>query len=582
MGVARRRARGVSRREFLQRGLIGIGIISLGAACAPAPPAAPAAQPTSAPPAAQPTTATKPAADAKPAAQATSAPPAAQPTTAAAVAKPKSSITIVLESEPDTILPKDATTDNAMFVMANVYSALTYRQFDQLGQPPKIVPHLAESFDQSQSDPKTWRFKLRKGVKFHNGEPFNADAVVTTINAALDQSKPGLGLDAWGLTGGGVAKVDDYTVDIATKAPDAILPNRLAILGIAAPGWLTSSPKDGPVETAVGAGPYKLVEYGRASHFLLQADENYWGPTKPTIGEIKLVFRNEANVRSSMLRAGEAQLATLVTPEDAKQLPATFIEQTGESVGIKINPEHPLLKDLRVRQAINMSIDRDTMISSLYGDVAEHLNGMMVRKSSLGWNPNLKEYPFDLDKAKQLMKDAGGVGQSIELISRNNVVPRVGEVNELVADQISQTGLKVTIKSLEIGQWRIANQSVKPGDTRPDLLLTSVSDPVLDWSRALIYYFSCGGVDSEFCDQAFTDKLTTTLGLTGDARVKGFQELWQTVHDQNLFISLFGLNFVHGLTSKLHWNKPRQYADPARVRRGSVQYSLKNSSAYST
>ena len=88
---------------------------------------------------------------------------AAQPTTAPAVAKPKGSITIVLESEPDTILPKDATTDNAMFMMANVYSALTYRQFDQLGQPPKIVPHLAESFEQNQSDPKTWRFKLRKG-----------------------------------------------------------------------------------------------------------------------------------------------------------------------------------------------------------------------------------------------------------------------------------------------------------------------------------------------------------------------------------------------------------------------------------
>src|SRR4051812_19797936 len=145
MGVARGRARGVSRREFLQRGLIGIGIISLGAACAPAPPAAPAAQPTSAPavapptsapPAAQPTTAAKPAADAKPAAlaaQPTSA-SAAQPTTAAAVAKPKGSITIVIESEPDTILPKDGTTDNARFMMANVYSALTYWQFDQLGQ----------------------------------------------------------------------------------------------------------------------------------------------------------------------------------------------------------------------------------------------------------------------------------------------------------------------------------------------------------------------------------------------------------------------------------------------------------------
>jgi len=363
--------------------------------------------------------------------------------------------------------------------------------------------------------------------------------------------------DADRTLGDEVTKIDDYTVDITTRAPDAILPNRIAIMGIAAPGWLASIPKDGPADSAVGAGPYKLVEYVRASHFLLQADENYWGPTKPTIGQVKILFRNEPNVRSSMLRAGEADLVTLITPEDAKLLPVTFIEQTGESVGIKINPEHQLLKDLRVRQAINMSIDRDTLIKELYGDVAEHLNGMMVRKSSLGWNPNLQEYPYDPEKAKQLMKEAGGVGQSVELISRNNVVPRVTEVVEAVANQVGQTGLNMSIKSLEIGQWRAMN-NVKPGQARSDLLITSVSDPVLDSSRALIYYFSCGGVDSQFCDQAFTDKLTTTLGLTGDARVKGFQEIWQTIHEANVFMPLYGLNFVHGITPKLHWNKPRQ------------------------
>ena len=96
-----------------------------------------------------------------------------------------------------------------------------------------------------------------------------------------------------------------------------------------------------------------------------------------------------------------------------------------------------------MRQAINMSIDRKGMIDALYGDVAEPLNGMMVRKSSVGLNPNLKEYPYDPAKAKQLIQEAGAAGQSIELISRNGVFPRVGEVNELVADQIGQTGLKV-------------------------------------------------------------------------------------------------------------------------------------------
>ena len=116
-----------------------------------------------------------------------------------------------------------------------------------------------------------------------------------------------------------------------------------------------------------------------------------------------------------------------------------------------------------MRQAINMSLDRKGMIDALYGEVAEPLNGMMVRKSSFGWNPNLKEYPYDPAKAKQLIQEAGAVGQSLELISRNGVFPRVDEVTELFANQISQTGLKVTVKSLEVGQWRAINAAGQAG-----------------------------------------------------------------------------------------------------------------------
>jgi peptide/nickel transport system substrate-binding protein len=307
----------------------------------------------------------------------------------------------------------------------------------------------------------------------------------------------------------------------------------------------------------VGSGPYKLAEYQKGSHFLLKANQDYWGNPKPTVAEVKIIFRNEAAVRASILQAGEVQLATLLTPESAKQAPASLIELTGESIGIRINPEHPVLKDLRVRQAINMAFDHKSMIDALYGEIAEPLNGMMVRKSALGWNPNLKEYPYDPAKAKQLVQGAGAVGQSIELISRNGVVPRVDEVTELFANQVNQTGLKVTVKSLEIGQWRTLMRQVKPGEGRSDLQLTSASDPVLDSSRVLLNYYQCSGIQATWCGQEWTAKLTNVLGLGGDARSRGFQELWQTAYDQNVFIPLFGLNFIHGISPKLHWGQPR-------------------------
>ena len=464
-------------------------------------------------------------------------------------------MTMVIEAEPDTIQPKDATTDNAFFVMANVYDGLTAR--DWSSGEPKIVPKLAESYSQ-QSDPRTWRFKLRSGLKFTNGEPINADAVVNMVKVVSDPAAPGQGIDEFGLNGATATKIDDLTVDITTKVPDAIFPSRAVKLAIPAPQWMNGSPKDASITQAVGSGPYLLTEYVRASHFLLKANPDYWSTPKPTIGEIKILFRNEAVVRAGMIQAGEVQLATLLTSEEAKKLPAHIVELTGEAVGIRINTEHAILKDPRVRQAINLSIDRKGIIDALYGDVAEPLNGMMVRKSSVGFNTNLKEYPYDVARAKQLIQEAGATGQSIELISRNGVFPRVGEVNELVADQISQSGLKVSIKSLEAGQWRTILRQVKPGEARADLQLTAVSDPVLDSSRALTNYYACGGVSTHWCDQEWTNKFNNVLGLSGDARAKGFQELWATAYDQNVFIPLFGLNFIHGMSPKLSWGPVRQ------------------------
>jgi ABC-type transport system substrate-binding protein len=105
-----------------------------------------------------------------------------------------------------------------------------------------------------------------------------------------------------------------------------------------------------------------------------------------------------------MIQAGEAHVATLLTPEALKQLPSSVVEQTGEAVGIRIDPEHPVLKDLRVRQAINLAFDRKSMIDSLYGPVAEPLNGA-VRE------PALEPQPQGNSRSAAAAVQEAGVGQ---------------------------------------------------------------------------------------------------------------------------------------------------------------------------
>ena len=382
--------------------------------------------------------------------------------------------------------------------------------------------------------------------------------MVAVVDSVIDPAAPGNGIDEFGLRGAKATKIDELTVDITTAEADAILPGRLVRMGIPAPKWLASMPNDASITQAVGSGPYTLAEYVKGSHYLLKANENYWGSKKPKIAEIKIIFRNEAAVRASMVQAGEVQLATLLTPEAGKALPAHVVELSGEAAGIRINTEHPVLKDLRVRQALNMAFDRKSMIDSLYGDVAEPLNGQLVRKGSMGWNPNLKDYPYDPAKAKQLVQEAGAVGQSLELISRNGFFPRIDEVTELFANQVNQTGLKVTVRSLEQGQATAISRQVKPGEARTDLWLNVFSDPVQDSSRTFVGHYRCGGIRATWCDQEWTAKFNNVLGLSGEARSKGFQELWQIAYDQNTHIPLLGLNYIHGISPKFHWDPTKR------------------------
>jgi peptide/nickel transport system substrate-binding protein len=558
----------VTRRSFLRRaGILSTGLgATLLAACSQAPAPAAPAKPAEPPPSsgqAKPAEAAKPAAPAATTAPAAAAPAkpaeAAKPTTApaaqAAPAQPKPAaaaakgqIIIVNESEPDTIVPKNATTNISMFVLDNVYDHLTTR--DVSTPENKIVPKLAESW--SPVDPKTWRFKLRQDVKFHNGEAFNADAVVTAVEDMVNPQAPGQALSEYGALAA-AKKVDEFTVDISTKEPDPILPVRMVRFSIPAPNWLKSANLEATSTTAIGSGPYMLAEWQKGSHLLFKANENYWGPNKPKLAEIKIVGRREQNVRSAMLQAGEAQLAFHIALDQVQQVPRSIVEQTQESVMFRINHEHPVLKDIRARQAIAYSIDKQGMMDALFPGIAEPIS-QLVRKGSVGWNPNLKPYPYDVAKAKQLMQEAGAVGTTLEYVDRPGSFPRAGEVGEIIVESLNQIGFKATVRHMEAAQWREAFLAVKPDQQRTDLQQTSVSNPVLDSTRPLDVYYLCTGRYRIGCDDEVTKMYSAAAPLTGEARDQAFQKIWEYGYDKIWYVPLFGLNWVHGASAKLTWN----------------------------
>jgi peptide/nickel transport system substrate-binding protein len=530
---------------------------SLLLACAPAAPAPPAPPSAPAPSLAAPAA---PVLAASPAAQPAVAPaapqPAASPAAATGQAAPKPAapasgqITIVIEAEPNTIITKDTSTNNGQMVVNNIYDHLTWRD----GPSGKVVPQLAESWTRIQ--PNTWRFKLRQDVKFTNGEVFNADAVVTAVADLINPQKPGTVVIDFGNLKS-AARVDDFTVDLTTPDPDPILPERLVHFGIPAPNWLKTVSPETRTTQAVGSGSYLLAEYQKGSHMLFKANPNNWSANKPKISEIKMVFRTEQAVRGAMLQAGEVDLAYNIPPEQLSLVPRGIIEQTQESPMVRINSEHPVMQDVRVRQAITEAIDSPGMIKSLYpSGIAIPSNGQIVRQGTLGWNPNLKPYPYNPDNAKRLMQEAGAVGTPVEFLARPGQFPRATEVSELIISWLNQVGFKATVRYLEASAATDAMRAVKPDQQRPDLQMTSASSAILDSSRPFETYYMCGGRNHIGCDPEFDRQFQPPKLLEGDARDKALQGLWEYAYDKYWYVPLFGLNWSHGASARLQW-EPR-------------------------
>jgi len=453
-------------------------------------------------------------------------------------------ITVVVGAEPNTLLPRDGCSYSANFVTDNIYERLTRRQSDG-----SVVGWLAESF--TQLDDLTWRFKLRRGISFSNDEPFNADAVVATLKYYMDPTKASRCYGDYN-TVKVVEKVDEFTVDLKTAALDPTIPSRLLKLYIIAPKWLTSTADQVASVTAVGTGPYTLVEWVKGRHVTLQANRNYWGDPKPSIATVRIVAREEAAVRAAMAQAGEAEIAINISQDQAARLPKSVREHTTESVFIRLNTQHPILKDIRVRKAIALSIDNAAIMKALYPGVSSPLNGHIVRPSALGYDPRLTPYPYDPREAARLVREAGATGRNLKLIVRTDQLANVSEMAEALQGMIEATGLKVTLVPMEAAPWRDLLFANRPGQERTDLNIIAASNIQFDSSRVINFYFGLG--QFSHADSAeFQAKIEKAAALGGSARVAAYQALWREIYDNYWVVPTFGIDFIHGLARGVQW-----------------------------
>ncbi len=541
----------LSRRELLKRtALAGFAVVGAPvlAACQPAAPA-PASAPTAAP------QATSPA----PAAPKPTTAPVAAPTTAApATAKaPAGKLVIALSVEPDTLENWKAYSTDGHPVLRNVQEALLNR--DPVTN--ELVGELATSWE--QVNPTTWRFKLRQGVKFHNGDPLDAEGAAFGLNYTWS---PQNNFEIMAYIGPQLTAkaVDSSTLDVVTEQPDPILPSRLYFSPLPNPAQVKNDPKSLPVKP-IGTGPYRFVEWAKGQYIRLTANPDWWGLAAPkdahgeiTIKDVDFIFRAESPVRTAMVKAGEVQFARFISPEEAKTTPQGVSAPSVETVFLRLDTMHTAMKDQRVRKAIALSIDKQGVADKLFGGAGRPAS-QLVGPSALGYNADLKPYPYDMEQAKKLVADAKAAGVQVDAAitcaTRRGIYLRHDEFAEYTANQLRTVGLNAKSEVVDPAafnkQYSMPQKDILP--TRGWITNNPHGNEIMDVSSTAQSYYRCAGAASTYCNEQLDKALAAALPLTGDKRVTALRAVTKMFYDDYGAVPVIHMDLNFGLSKTFVW-----------------------------
>ncbi len=453
-------------------------------------------------------------------------------------------ITIALGSEPTSLDPHLVDDGGERAVNDNVYETL-------LARTPEgdLVPGLAAAMP-TRLDDTTWQFTLRDGIEFHNGEPFNAASVVASVNRIGRLIDEGVtDNDGFFASLSGAEAVDDLTVNITTEDPDGVLPSRMY--------WLKIIPASAEAsedlsDSVIGTGSYRFEGWTRGERVTLAANPDYWDGA-PTITDVEYRFVSEAGSRFAGLLSGDYDLITNLNPEDVPRAPRSATAQGQEHPVLILDADEGITADLDVRLALNLAVDKAAIADSLFSGFAVIDAGQLLSPSILGHNPNIEAYPYDPDRAAQLIQDAGVAGQTITLVGESSGRWLLdAELVQTVAGYWEEAGLNVDLQLPEFGEYL---DVLFDRDSRADAIFVSSSNDILDADRQLSTYYQAGGIGSSNSNERLSALIDEARAeVDADAREALYQEAVQIAYDEAYFVWMINNEDIYGLSERMSWN----------------------------
>lgn len=469
----------------------------------------------------------------------------------AAVAQSLGTVTIGTHLDVDTLDPTQNINTHQRWVYRHIFDPLI--TLDAAGKPQ---PAAATKWE--QLDPTTWRFHLRKDVKFHNGEPLTADAVKLTVELMQKSTSQARSYYSHFKE---VKIIDPHTVDLITNKPFA---NTLILVADyllpVPPKYFAEVGPEGLARRPIGTGAYKFVSWRRGDRITLEANTGWWNG-KPKAERVVFWPIPEAGTRVAALLNGEAQLVANVPQiqvDRVKSSKNARIEAASAGAlpiwgGLVVDRDN--LKDKRVRQAINYAVNKQAIVDRLLQGYARPMGQPCSAQTSCH-DESVGAFPFDPDKARALLKEAGAQNFTLKIHFPTGVVPNGPELSQAIAADLNRVGIKTEIQQDE---WKVfaeklfdfKNKQANLGDL---FLMYYKAGPTIELVLSTVLVTGKNWNWTHYSNKK-VDEAWELAESTTDVpkRTKAFKDMSAIVRDEAPWLFLYEPLPLYGVSNRIDW-----------------------------
>ena len=473
------------------------------------------------------------------------------------LAQPDGELTIALPNDPTSLYIANASDVTAISATRPLYDSLLW-----YGPDGELLPGLAESWEIS-ADGRTYTFRLREGVKFHNGEDFNAHSVRTIWEAGITPTNQYVSYYDSVASAEDIVALDDYTVQITTTEVDALF------LGDVVEGWFALPPAylaevglQGFEAAPVGTGPFMLEEWTPGDRIVMRAFEDYWNPQQPNVERVTFRVIPDAATRMAAIQTGAVDIVSRLNVDDVALL------QSNPEVRVLSYPNDRVyyvafknvdsgvgtpLQDLRVRQALNLAVDREGILDGLFNGEGRLVSGLIV-PGNLGHDPALAPWPHDPQRARELLAAAGHAdGFAISMGCPADAYPNINEVCLAIQRDLAAVGVDVELEFRTSNTYWSQPQygAVGPMFIEGWSIPSSEPFPRLEGSLTPGYYYTVWNDESNV---AALERIRRTVDR--EQRAALYAELVRRLHEDPPFLYLYTLNIFEATSAQVSGYQP--------------------------